>query len=237
MERGFFISVEGGEGVGKSTFVEAFVKAIKALSESPKYNHEISVVQTREPGGTAIGNAIRAIFATPPQGESLTPQAEAMLVMAARAQHVARLIRPALDAGKIIVCDRFFDSTFVYQGIIGRLDGDWLKSANRFATDGLMPDLTVLLDCPVEISITRSESRAKSGCSNDGATRYDAATREQHEQIRNGFLECARSSPERFIVLDALNPVATMVDDAIAVVVTRFLDRDRFKLGRLKSES
>lgn len=219
MEPGFFISVEGGEGVGKSTFVDAFVHALRT---SPELNSGCAVVQTREPGGTPVANAIRGLFANPPVGEALTPEAEAMLVMAARAQHVAHLIRPALDTGRIVISDRFFDSTFVYQGIIGGLDGKWLESANRSATKGLQPDMTILLDCPVDISLARGETRAiasaKAGTVNDGASRYDAGTREQHERIRAGFLGRAAEEPGRFVVLDATRPVDTLVAEAASAM-------------------
>ena len=138
--------------------------------------------------------------------------------MAARAQHVAHLIRPALERGAVVVCDRYADSTMVYQGAVGGLDRVWLDSSNRFATKGLVPDLTFLLDCPVEISSQRSEVRSRVGQVEDGAHRYDAGSKDQHEKIRAGFLDCARRAPARFVVLDATKDPADVTADALAAL-------------------
>ena len=212
--QGFFITVEGGEGVGKTTFVKSFCAALSA-SLDPTGS---AVVQTREPGGTPVANSIRAIFANPPPGEALIPETEAMLVMAARAQHVAHLIRPALERGAVVICDRYADSTMVYQGAVGGLDRVWLESSNCFATKGLVPDLTFLLDCPVEISSQRSEVRSRVGQAEDGAQRYDAGSKDQHEKIRAGFLDCARRAPSRFVVLDATKNPGDLTADALAAL-------------------
>jgi dTMP kinase len=211
---GTFISIEGGEGVGKSSFSASLVAALSRTSRE--------VVATREPGGTLIANSIRAIFANPPAAEPLTPQAEAMLVLAARAQHVANLIRPALARGAWVVCDRYSDSTMVYQGKLAGLDPAWLRLTNRIATGGLEPDLTFLLDCPVEISRRRCEGRLKSGRQEDGAARYDGGTAGQHEIIRAGFLECAASAPSRFVVLDSSTTVETVIAKALKTLHERF---------------
>lgn len=217
MGQGFFITVEGGEGVGKTTFVKSFCAALSAILDPTGS----AVVQTREPGGTPVANSIRAIFASPPPGETLIPETEAMLVMAARAQHVAHLIRPALERGAVVICDRYADSTMVYQGAVGGLDRGWLESSNRFATKGLVPDLTFLLDCPVEISSQRSEVRSRVGQGEDGAQRYDAGSKDQHEKIRAGFLDCARRAPARFVVLDATKNPDDLTADALAAIRQR----------------
>ena len=214
MRQGLFITVEGGEGVGKTTFVKSFYAALSG--------GDLPVLQTREPGGTSVANSIRAIFASPPSGESLIPETEAMLVMAARAQHVAHLIRPALERGGIVLCDRYADSTMVYQGAVGGLDRSWLESTNRFATKGLDPDLTFLLDCPVEISSRRSDDRARVGQVEGGAQRYDAGSTEQHEKIRAGFLDCARRAPNRFVILDAIKSPLELTNEAMAIVRQKF---------------
>lgn len=219
MHQGFFITIEGGEGVGKSTFVKLFHSEIVSLAARAGATFEI--VQTREPGGTPVANSIRAIFANPPQSEPLTPEAEAMLVMAGRAQHVANLIRPALARGAIVLCDRFADSMMVYQGVIGGIDRAWLETTNRAATKGLEPDITFLLDCPVEVSSRRSEHRTRSGQADDSIQRYDEVTTSQHEKIRAGFLECARRAPGRFVVLDATQAPQDVVASAIATLSKR----------------
>lgn len=203
--RGVFITIEGGEGVGKSSFATALVAHLSALVDE--------VVCTREPGGTPVANSIRAIFANPPPGEPLTLRAEAMLVMAARAQHVSNLIRPALGRGAWVVCDRYSDSTMVYQGKLANLDRNWLVTTNNIATEGLLPDLTFLLDCPVDVSLRRCQGRRDggSGTHADGAARYDSGTAGDHETIRAGFLECAAADPRRFVVLDSSGSLDTVV--------------------------
>jgi len=220
MRQGLFITVEGGEGVGKSTFVRLLHGRIMTAAGTA-----VEIVQTREPGGTPVANSIRAIFASPPDTEPLTPEAEAMLVMAARAQHVANLIRPALQRGAIVLCDRYADSMMVYQGVVGGVDGAWLESTNRVASKGLEPDITFLLDCPVEVSSQRSslrnEGRDKDIKVDDGIQRYDDGTTAQHEKIRTGFLDCARRAPGRFVVLDATRAPQDVVADALAVLSSR----------------
>ena len=224
MRQGLFITVEGGEGVGKSTFVRLLRDRIMTAAGTA-----MEIVQTREPGGTPVANSIRAIFASPPDTEPLTPEAEAMLVMAARAQHVAHLIRPALRRGAIVLCDRYADSMMVYQGVVGGVDRALLESTNRVASKGLEPDITFLLDCPVEVSTRRSSLRNK-GLNkvrdkdvkvDDGIQRYDDSTTAQHEKIRAGFLDCARRAPGRFVVLDATRAPEYVVADALAVLSSR----------------
>lgn len=224
MRRGFFITVEGGEGVGKSTFVRLLHSGIVDVA-----GKAFEIIQTREPGGTPVANSIRAIFAGPPGTEPLTPEAEAMLVMAARAQHVANLIRPGIERGAIVLCDRYSDSMMVYQGVVGGMDRAWLESTNRAATKGLDPDVTFLLDCPVEVSSQRSkhrnsEIRTGAGLADDSIQRYDDGTVAQHEKIRSGFLDCARRAPGRFVVLDATRAPAEIVAEALAALSTRAPD-------------
>ncbi len=216
MRQGLFITVEGGEGVGKSTFVRLLRSGITAAAGSAA-----EIVQTREPGGTPVANSIRSIFASPPDTEPLTPEAEAMLVMAARAQHVENLIRPALRRGAIVLCDRYSDSMMVYQGVVGGLDRAWLESTNRAATKGLEPDITFLLDCPVEVSSQRSSHRNLNVKADDGIQRYDDGTTAQHEKIRAGFLDCARRAPGRFVVLDATRAPEDTVAEALGILVNR----------------
>lgn len=226
MRQSFFITIEGGEGVGKSTFAKAFAKSLAAFlptaPTAPTAAPTPLIVQTREPGGTAVANSIRAVFSSPPSGEALIPVTEAMLVMAARAQHVSHLIRPALGRGAVVICDRFADSTMVYQGIVGGIDWNWLESTNRLATQGLEPDLTFLLDCPVEVSSERSDSRLRDGQGEDGAQRYDIGSRDQHEKIRAGFLHCARLAPGRFVILDASKSTDELTADALAALRKHF---------------
>jgi dTMP kinase len=227
--RGVFITIEGGEGVGKSSFASALVAHLSTLVNE--------VVSTREPGGTPVANSVRAIFANPPAGESLTARAEAMLVMAARAQHVTNLINPSLARGAWVVCDRYSDSTMVYQGKLANLDRDWLSKTNDIATEGLTPDLTFLLDCPVSVSRRRCQGRrvGATGVHADGAARYDAGTAGEHEVIRAGFLECAANEPSRFVVLDSSGSLESLMEGSKKALEEHLGKRLRNTLGGLSS--
>lgn len=189
---GKFISLEGGEGVGKSTLIRSLSAWLIARG--------IRVVSTREPGGTPISDEIRRIFKSPPAGDEITPETEALLVSAARAQHVEQVIKPALARGDWVLCDRFSDSTRVYQGLLGGVqmnDLDWLI---RFSTKGIEPELTFLLDCDVALSAKRIQA-AENG--RDDATRFDQAHVVVHERLRQGYRRVAGFYPARFFILNA----------------------------------
>ena len=134
MQVGKFISIEGGEGVGKSTFTKAIVNYLRERG--------VEHISTREPGGTKVAQKIREVFVSPPKDEELNMMTELLLVNAARCQHVEKLIRPALSDNKWVICDRYVDSTMVYQGALGGVDQSCLKTLTEYATRGLMPDLT-----------------------------------------------------------------------------------------------
>jgi dTMP kinase len=188
---GKFITFEGPEGSGKSTHI----KLLKAYLEE----RGIEVVLTREPGGTPLGEEIRKILQHD-HTEVPVPSAEVLLFLASRAQHVERLIRPALQQGKWVLCDRFADSTFAYQGYGRGFDMESLKAVNAFAVSGLRPDLTVLLDVNPQTSRERLAARQAST-----ATTPDRIERETvafHERVRNGFLALAKEEPERIAVIN-----------------------------------
>lgn len=187
--RGKFITIEGGEGVGKSSFLKYLTKELSLRG--------IETVTTREPGGTPTADRIRAIFNHPPENDPLTIEAEAFLVSAARAQHCAKVIEPALQKAIWVLCDRFTDSTRAYQGILGGADPELLEGLIKSSTKNLVPDVTFLLDCPVEISMERVGNRGEL------KTRYDAASVQVHDNLRQAFLRIAQQFPERFIVIDA----------------------------------
>lgn len=172
-----FIAVEGIEGSGKSTLVGGLAESLHAEG------HDAFV--TREPGGTAIGNAVRAIFLDPTL--SIDPMAEAMLVNAARAQHVGEKIKRALDAGRVVLCDRFVDSTLAYQGYGRGLNLEQLRKLCEIATGGLEPDLTLLLDLPISVARARMKDR------NHSADRIENESDDFHDRVRRGFLELAKS--------------------------------------------
>ncbi len=201
---GIFITCEGGEGVGKSTFLQ---KLIQQLSDK-----KIPVVGTREPGGSAVGEALRPIFNHPPEHEALTPEAEFLLISASRVQHIVHKIQPALHAGKWVICDRFTDSTLVYQGILGGLSRDFLDRVIMHSTYGVIPNLTFLLDCPVEVSLERVQKRR---ADQPRETRYDRADRAYHVKIREAYLQLSEEFAHRYVILDAQQSTDTIVAQAL----------------------
>ena len=207
-----FISIEGGEGVGKSTFTKCLENILNASGRD--------VVVTREPGGTPVADRVRNIFTENQTVERFTPESELMLVSAARAQHVHNLIRPSLASGKFVLCDRFADSTRVYQGFLGGVDTHFLELVIEQTSFGYSPDITFLLDCDVNISAERVRSRARQ--KGESLSRYDAASREVYGKIRRGFLSCADKFRDRFMVLDASKDAATIIKSGVAVLNERF---------------
>ena len=192
MTAGRFITFEGGEGCGKSTQIRILAERLRAIGKD--------VLITREPGGTELAEKIRALV----REESADPpnsRAETLLFLASRAQVVESVIRPALAAGTWVLCDRFADSTFAYQGYGRGLDLDEIKRINSFATGGLAPDRTVLLDVSPEVSEKRM--RAREAATNTDADRMEKAGDDFHARLKKGFLELAAAEPERFAVISA----------------------------------
>lgn len=189
-----FITLEGGEGVGKSTLMSGLCEWL--------IRRGMRVRQTREPGGTPIADSIRQLFKSPPGGEAITAEAEALLVSAARTQHVVNVIKPSLQSGHWVICDRFADSTRVYQGLFGGVPLNELEWLIKFSTAGLEPDLTFLLDCDVSVSAHRIGGRSENGDIGPNE-RYDNAARHVHDRLRAGFRRIAGFYPSRFFILDA----------------------------------
>lgn len=192
MAAGRFITFEGGEGCGKSTQIRLLAERLRAVGKE--------VFLTREPGGTALAEKIRSLV----REESDDPpnsRAETLLFIASRAQVVENVIRPALASGTWVLCDRFADSTFAYQGYGRGLDLDELKRINSFATGGLEPDRTILLNVSPEVSAKRM--RAREAATNTDADRMEKAGDGFHARLRQGFLELAAAEPERFAVIQA----------------------------------
>lgn len=187
--RGVFITFEGPEGSGKTSQLRALAEFLRAQQHP--------VVTTREPGGTAIGQHIREVLLQPEYGD-LHPRAEVLLFLADRAQHVEEVIRPALQRGDIVLCDRFADSTLAYQGYgHGRFSLEQLRELIAFAVQGIWPELTILLDLPVEQGLARNHGRR------DRLERLDL---DFHRRVRQGYLELAAAEPQRWLVLDATRP-------------------------------
>lgn len=190
--RGKFISFEGPEGGGKSTHAAALADALRAEGKT--------VLVTREPGGTRLAELIRGLVREELDDPPVT-RAEVLLFLAARAQVVANVIKPALARGEWVLCDRFSDSTFAYQGYGRGIDVQLLKELNEFATEGLVPDLTILLDVPPEVSRARIAERQRA--TSTSADRIEAAGEAFHKRLREGFLALAKAEPERFAVIDS----------------------------------
>lgn len=189
--RGLFITFEGGDGSGKST---QSARLVAWLQEQGR-----TVLTTREPGGTDLGEEFREIVLHR-RGE-MAPRAEALLYAADRAHHIATKVRPALERGEVVVQDRYLDSSVAYQGAGRVLDGDEVRNLSLWAAEGLLPDLTILLDLDAGAGQARLA---------DARTRYDrleAAGDDFHERVRTAYLALAAAEPERFLVLDASRPV------------------------------
>jgi dTMP kinase len=187
-----FITFEGIDGCGKSTQAKRLVDRIKEFS--------LPAVLTLEPGGTRVGQDIRSILLDS-RNQALSPLAELLLYAADRAQHVEEVIRPALSQGKWVVCDRFLDATIAYQGYARGQDITLIRTLNEKATCGIWPDVTFLLDCPVEVGLERAIERNKILFQEDQA-RFEREKRAFHEAVRKGYLSMANEDSERFIVVD-----------------------------------
>jgi len=190
--KGLFITLEGPEGSGKST-------AMNAITNFFQFNN-LPFLRTREPGGSSFGSTIRDILLDPMQ--TLTPEAELFLFLADRAQHVDHTIRPAIDDGVSVICDRYYDSTIAYQGYGRGLSVEYLRELNHMATKNFVPDLTLLLDLPVEEGLRRASAR-NAQIENCTETRFDNEILEFHKKVRSGFLEMA-AQEERFCIIDAM---------------------------------
>ena len=188
-----FITFEGIEGCGKTTQARRLAKHLK--------RYGISVVFTVEPGGTRIGKGIRRILLNS-RNKDLAPLAELMMYVADRAQHVEEVIKPALDEGKWVICDRLSDSTVVYQGWARGQDMWLVKTLNKRSAQGIEPDLTFVLDCPVEVGLGRALKRDVESTIK-GQSRFENEKIAFHRQVRKGYLKLARENPGRFIVINA----------------------------------
>lgn len=195
---GIFITFEGGDGAGKTTQAELLASWIAERG--------IEVVRTREPGGTRLGVALRELLL---HGDHVDARAEALLYAADRAQHVATVVRPALERGAAVVQDRYIDSSLAYQGAGRPLDAAQVRRISEWATDGLWPHLTVLLDVDPALAVERREQ-------NGGrADRLEAEAREFHRAVREGFRALAAADPDRYLVLDAARPVDELHADIV----------------------
>ena len=189
-----FITLEGIEGSGKTTQIGRLVEFFEKRG--------VGCVITRQPGGTLIGENIRSILLDP-ANSALAPLAELLLYMADRAQHIHELIRPALDNGKTVVCDRYFDATLVYQGFARGLSIKLIGQLHQILFDDLKPDVTLLLDLPPQVGLERAWRQLNNGQRPGDESRFEAEALAFHEKVRAGYLELAQLEPQRFHVIDA----------------------------------
>jgi len=203
MKRGFFVTLEGTEGAGKTTLARRLAEWFREQGAE--------VVLTREPGGTPLGGEIRKLLLNREMG----PRAEFLLYLADRAEHVERVIRPALLAGKVVISDRFADSSYAYQGHGRGLPLGWMRAATEGATGGLVPDLTVVLDLDPEIGLARVEG---------ARDRIESEDLEFHRRVRQGFLDLAQAEPERFVVIDASRDLDKVWRSLVKAVAKRWRD-------------
>ncbi len=204
-----FITLEGPEGSGKSSQIPALAQYLEAQG--------YRVLCTREPGGTSIGDQIRAVL-TSMDNPELLPRTEILLFLAARAQLVAQVIRPALREGKVVLCDRYGDSTLAYQGYGHGLDLNSLRAMLNFATEGLKPDLTLLMDLDIKTGLARKKSI-------DEWNRLDAYEVSFHERVRAGYLQLAEEEPERWQRVDASMPKDDVQTMLRQIVLQRLKDK------------
>ena len=194
VQRGLFITFEGGEGAGKSTQIRILADALRGAGHD--------VVVTREPGGSPGAEAVRHVLLSG-AAESLGPAMEAILFAAARSDHVEQVIRPAIEAGKVVLCDRFLDSSRVYQGVTGGLDPDFMGALERATVNGMVPDLTIVLDLDPAEGLRRAAVRR----GEQDADRFEKEKLAVHRRRRDAFLDIARQEPDRVVVVDASAPV------------------------------
>jgi dTMP kinase len=205
LKRGLFITFEGGEGVGKSTQVRRLADSLKADG--------LDVLTTREPGGSAGAEAVRHVLLSG-AAEPLGPRMEAVLFAAARSDHVEQVIRPAVEAGRIVLCDRFMDSSRVYQGVTGGLDPAFMTALERVTVNGMRPHLTIVLDIEPAEGLRRASARRGEG---EGADRYEKEDVAMHRRRREAFLAIARAEPDRCVVLDAGRSADAVARDVLDI--------------------
>lgn len=198
-----FITLEGIEGVGKSTHVEAVLDALRERGRS--------AVGTREPGGSPVADRIRSLLLDP-ESDSPLAETELLLLFAARSEHLARLVQPALDAGQYVVCDRFIDATYAYQGGGRGLPSERIAALESWVQGELRPGRTILLDAPVPVALERARGRG-------AADRFERETAAFFERARAVYLERARAEPARFRVIDAAGPVDRVRDQVVAAAL------------------
>lgn len=206
--RGHFITFEGGEGSGKSTQAATLANRLKTLA--------IGVVLTREPGGSPGAEIVRHVLLSG-AAQPLGPDAEAVLFAAARDDHLNTKIRPALAAGRWVICDRFIDSTRVYQGALGKVDARIIRRLERITVGDTMPELTFIMDVPAEVGLERATRRRGS----QEADRFETETLEFHKRLRDAYRDIATAEPDRCMLIDSQKPKDKVADEIWSIINKR----------------
>ena len=209
-----FITFEGIEGCGKTTQISL----LKEYLEQKDY----SVVATREPGGTKIGDSMRTILLDS-RNTHIDIKTELLLYEASRAQHIKDVVRPALDKGSIVLCDRFTDATLAYQGYAQGINKDLIENLNQFATDNITPDFTILIDCPAEIGLKRAKKRGATVNQKINEDRFEEKNISFHQNVRLGYLQIAECNSNRIHIVDGREDVFT-VQQGIRTVVLKKIE-------------
>lgn len=216
MGQGLFISFEGIEGCGKTTQATLLVRLLESRG--------IPVLYTREPGGTPIGDQIRKVLLNP-ENQDMTRLTELLLFGASRAQHVQKLIRPNLEKGVVVICDRYSDATLAYQGAGRELKEETIQIINGLSTTGLMPDLTILLDVPVELGLDRARRRNLKLDRSNQENRFEEESLAFHRRVQERYLKLASMEPDRIYVIDGTQSMDMIQQEIGRVVLTRIRDK------------
>lgn len=213
---GLFFVFEGIEGCGKTTQIKLLGNYLASI--------HLPYIITREPGGTALGEEIRKIFLHIDNND-IFPLTELLLITASRAQHIQQVIRPALKKGRLVICDRFFDATVAYQGYAGGISLALIQKSHELFLDSITPDLTILLDCPVEVGLARSKSRNKAVGREKEEGRFEEKTLEFHNKVRQGYLEIAVKESSRFRIIDSEQSVESIHEEVCLIIKEKLREK------------
>lgn len=216
MNKGFLVIFEGGEGCGKSTQIKLFTEFLK--------KNKFRFVVSREPGGTPVCEEIRKVLLS--SKSEITSKAEFLLFSSARAQHVAEVVKPSLEQGKVVILDRFYDSSFAYQGYAGNLEVKEIEEITKFAIDGCVPDLTIIFDISYEDGIKRKNADVNLKT----LDRIESKGERYHNKVRAGYLQIAHDNPDRVVVLDATKTKEEIFEEVQDI----FLERFNLKIQKIR---
>ena len=208
LSSGFFITFEGGEGSGKTTQIQRLADGLAQIIPAG------SLIITREPGGVPVAESIRDLLVNG-DAKKWQPLTEAFLMSAARHEHVEQIIRPALMQNKLVISDRFTDSTIIYQGVVGGVASQHIDAINKISCGDIGPDLTIILDMDSQTGLARADSRGA------GEDRFEAKGPVFHEKVRAGFIDLADVDPERCVIIDASRAIDAIADDVLRLVLPR----------------